>query len=134
MNPLIKPLGYTDSKSGSEEKTLTVSPDQGGMGETATSIPLAEDNPFHFSTGDEVQEMSDEEYQEMVSYYNKLVEEMPCLIVDPENYAPNPFFINYIQYHPDGSITPILPLGQKRLWGKHSNKTWQTCARHVSCH
>ena len=37
MNPCIKLLGITDIMSGSEEKTPTVSPDQGATGETTTS-------------------------------------------------------------------------------------------------
>ena len=37
MNPYIKSLGFTDIMSGSEEKTPTVSPDQGATGETTTS-------------------------------------------------------------------------------------------------
>ena len=37
MNPYIKSLGFTDIMSNSEEKTPTVSPDQGATGETTTS-------------------------------------------------------------------------------------------------
>ena len=37
MNPYIKLLGFTDIMSDSEEKTPTVSPDQGATGETTTS-------------------------------------------------------------------------------------------------
>ena len=37
MNPYIKLLGITDIMSDSEEKTSTVSPDQGATGETTTS-------------------------------------------------------------------------------------------------
>ena len=37
MNPYIKSLGFTDIMSDSEEKTPTVSPDQGATGETTTS-------------------------------------------------------------------------------------------------
>ena len=37
MNPGIKSLGFTDIMSNSEEKTPTVSPDQGASGETTTS-------------------------------------------------------------------------------------------------
>ena len=37
MNPYIKSLGLMDIMSGSEEKTPTVSPDQGATGETTTS-------------------------------------------------------------------------------------------------
>ena len=37
MNPYIKSLGFTDIMSDSEEKTPTISPDQGATGETATS-------------------------------------------------------------------------------------------------
>ena len=36
MNPYIKSLGSTDIMSNSEEKTLSVSPDQGTTGEPAT--------------------------------------------------------------------------------------------------
>ena len=66
--------------------------------------------------------MSDEEYQGMVSYYNKLVEEMPCPIIDTENFDP---FVDY-KYHPHRSITPTPPFTQKgfgasilRKLGKH---------------
>ena len=37
MNPYIKLLGFTDIMSDSEEKTPTVSPDQGATGETTSS-------------------------------------------------------------------------------------------------
>ena len=37
MNPYIKSLGFTDIMSDNEEKTPTVSPDQGATGETTTS-------------------------------------------------------------------------------------------------
>ena len=37
MNPYTKSLGFTDIMSGSEDKTATVSPDQGATGETTTS-------------------------------------------------------------------------------------------------
>ena len=37
MNPYIKSLGFMDIMSGSEEKTPTVSPDQGATGETTPS-------------------------------------------------------------------------------------------------
>ena len=37
MNPYTKSLGFTDIMSGSEEKTATLSPDQGATGETTTS-------------------------------------------------------------------------------------------------
>ena len=37
MNPYIKLLGITDIMSDSEEKTSTVSPDQGATGETVSS-------------------------------------------------------------------------------------------------
>ena len=37
MNPYIELLGITDIMSDSEEKTPTVSPDQGATGETVSS-------------------------------------------------------------------------------------------------
>ena len=29
--------------------------------------------------------MDDDEYQPMVTYYNKVADEMPCLVLDPLN-------------------------------------------------
>ena len=42
MNPYIKSLEFTDIMSDSEEKTPTISPDQGATGETATSSKTKE--------------------------------------------------------------------------------------------
>ena len=54
MNPYIKSLGFTDTRSDSKEKTPTVSPDQGADGETATSVQYAEvdETPKNFKTTD----------------------------------------------------------------------------------
>ena len=42
VNPYIKSLGSTDIMSSVEDKTSTVSPDQGASGGTSTSIQLME--------------------------------------------------------------------------------------------
>ena len=92
VNPYIKSPGSTDIMSESDKKTPTVSPDQGGTSETATSVPKElESEWLQFLK----QRKDDKEYSEMVSYYNKQAEEIEVPTLDPLSHIG--MYVKHIQ-------------------------------------
>ena len=78
MNPYIKLLGITDIMGDSEEKTPTVSPDQGATGETVSSTKKMDVGTQTGLSEEKIDAQYKEDYIEEVS---GLLEELRSMLV-----------------------------------------------------